>query len=97
MASPTYDEFIAEFPEFSSPDNRSLVEAKIAEATAMLDESAFGEALYNGAVGYKAAHLIAMSPFGRQAQLVNDDGSTVYGRLFEEEYLSKINRRGILV
>lgn len=99
MAAPLYAEFIVDFPEFASI-TQAYIEVKLAEAEAMLDELAFGEtgnALYNVAVGYKAAHLLAVSPYGQQLQLTSDDGSSVYSRVFETELLPLVARRGMIL
>jgi hypothetical protein len=99
MAAPTASEFKTDFPEFSELTD-AYVNVKLGEAEAMLDEDAFGEAdndLYNVAVGYKAAHLLALSPFGKQLQLTNDDGQSVYSKLFDAEILPLVARRGMIL
>jgi hypothetical protein len=100
MAAPLYAEFIVDFPEFANI-SQVYIEVKLAEAEAMLDELAFGEAvgnaLYNIAVGYKAAHLLALSPYGQQLQLTSDDGSSVYMVAFEQNILPLVARRGLLL
>lgn len=99
MAAPTASEFKTDFPEFDQLTD-AYVQVKLDEAEAMLDELAFGEAdnaLYNVAVGYRAAHLLALSPFGKQLQLVSDDGKSVYSQLFETEILPLVARRGMIL
>jgi hypothetical protein len=99
MAAPLYAEFILDFPEFDQI-TQAYIEVKLAEAEAMLDELAFGavgNALYNVAVGYKAAHLLGLSPYGKQLQLVNEDGTTVYSMAFEQNILPLVARRGMLL
>lgn len=99
MAAPAYAEFIVDFPEFASI-TQAYIEVKLAEAEAMLDELAFGEsgnALYNVAVGYKAAHLLALSPYGQQLQLLSDDGQSVYSKAYETQCLPLVARRGMLL
>ena len=100
MAAPLYAEFILDFPEFSEI-TEAYIDVKLAEAEAMLDELAFGEAagnaLYNVAVGYKTAHLLALSPYGQQLQLTSDDGSSVYSVSFDQNILPLVARRGLLL
>lgn len=100
MAAPLYAEFILDFPEFANI-GQALIEVKLADAEAMLDELAFGEAagnaLYNVAVGYKAAHLLALSPYGQQLQLTSDDGQSVYSKAYEQNILPLVARRGLLL
>jgi len=100
MAAPLYAEFILDFPEFSEM-TEAYIDVKLAEAEAMLDELAFGEsagnALYNVAVGYKAAHLLALSPYGKQLQLTSGDGESVYSVAFEQNILPLVARRGMLL
>lgn len=99
MAAPLYAEFILDFPEFAQI-GQAYIEVKLAEAEAMLAEEAFGadgNALYNVAVGYKAAHLLALSPFGQQLQLTSDDGKSVYSVAFEQNILPLVARRGLLL
>ena len=100
MAAPLYAEFILDFPEFASI-GQAYIEVKLADAEAMLDELAFGgatgNALYNVAVGYKAAHLLALSPYGQQLQLASADGSSVYSVAFEQNILPLVARRGMLL
>jgi hypothetical protein len=95
MAAPTYAQFIVSFPEFDQV-TQAYVQAKIDEADTLLDADAFGADLHYIAVGYKAAHLLAMSPYGTQLQLVNDNGSTVYERVFVEQCLPRVAHRGFL-
>lgn len=100
MAAPLYAEFIADFPEFDQI-TQDYIEVKLAEAEAMLDALAFGEDadndLYNIAVGYKAAHLLALSPYGQQLQLTSDDGQSVYSKAFEQNLLPLVARRGMIL
>jgi len=97
MAAPLYAEFIVDFPEFDQIA-QAYIEVKLAEAEAMLDAEAFGAALYNIGVGYKAAHLLALSPYGQQLQLVNDQtGESVYSTAFTTQILPLCARRGLLL
>jgi hypothetical protein len=67
--------FFVSFPEFSATDV-NLVDAKLAEAAAEIDQDVWGDRATAGH-GYLAAHLLAMSPFGNAAKLV-DKSSTTY-------------------
>jgi hypothetical protein len=100
MAAPLYAEFILDFPEFDELA-QAYIEVKLAEAEAMLDALAFGAAasnsLYNIAVGYQAAHLLALSPYGKQLQLISDDGASVYSVALETQFLPLVTRRGMLL
>lgn len=99
MAAPLYAEFILDFPEFDQI-TEAYIDVKLAEAEAMLDELAFGTTgndLYNIAVGYQAAHLLALSPYGKQLQLTSDDGKSVYSKALETQFLPLVARRGLLL
>lgn len=99
MAAPLYAEFILDFPEFASI-TEAYAQVKLDEAVAMLDELAFGvtgNALYNIAVGYQAAHLLALSPYGQQLQLTSDDGRSVYSKALDTQFLPLVARRGMLL
>lgn len=58
-----------------------MVDEAIAEATRNVDEAVF-DAKTDDAIKWKAAHLLAISPFGQQARLVSKDGSTTYEKRF---------------
>lgn len=76
----------AEFPEFANTD-LGLLNGKIADATAMLSASAFGDQ-HDQAVKYMAAHLVALSPGGEFARLdpsKEEDGART---LYERQYLA---------
>lgn len=77
----TLASFRVAFPEFEGADD-SLVQAKLDEAVLALDERVFG-ARFDEAVRYRAAHTLAISPFGQNARLVAKDGSTTYGTQFD--------------
>jgi hypothetical protein len=75
----------AEFPEFLNADS-GLIDAKIADATGLLDETAWG-AKFDQAVKYMACHLLALSPKGETMRLRPDrepEGATT---LYERRYL----------
>jgi len=81
----TVEQLRSEFPEYAHTDS-GLLAGKIADATAMLNPSAFG-ALYDQAVKYMACHLVALSPSGEFARLDpkdQDDGArTTYERQYQ--------------
>jgi len=78
----SYEDFLARFPEFEEA-SRTLVEAKIAEADLLHDDAVWGAQADLGR-GYKTAELLALSPWGQNARMVNKDGSTTYGTVWEE-------------
>src|SRR5437660_717192 len=66
--------FRASFPEFVGTSD-ATVTAKLAEAAVCVDARL---PLADNRVGYLAAHLISISPFGQQARLSSDKGETTY-------------------
>lgn len=76
MALHTATTFRASFPEFTSAQT-AYIEAKLAEAARQIDQTLWGDKAIDGH-GYLSAHLMALSPFGNTAKLVNADGSTTY-------------------
>jgi hypothetical protein len=78
----TLSSFRVAFPEFEGASD-SLVQAKLDEAVLALDARVFG-ARFDEAVRYRAAHTLALSPFGQNARLVAKDGSTTYGTHLED-------------
>lgn len=81
----TPDQIKAEFPEFVNTSSE-LLAGKIADATGLLNESAFGD-LYDQAVKYKACHLIAVSPSGEFARLDPSKEPDGASTLYERHYL----------
>lgn len=73
-------DFLARFPEFE-PAPVSMIDSAIGEATRNVDSEVWGDKTDDG-VRWKAAHLLAISPFGQQARLMSKDGSTTYGKHF---------------
>ena len=74
----------ARFKEFDNAVTKgdmddTLLGLFIVAAQTELSESAFGD-LYDEAVMYQAAHLIAMSPYGLPMRLVSQQGSTIYAQ-----------------
>lgn len=72
--------FLARFPEFT-PATTAMVTAALGEAVRNVDESVFGDKTED-ACFWKAAHLLAISPFGQQARMVSKEGDTTYGKYF---------------
>lgn len=72
----TVESFRESFPEFRSA-SLELIKAKIDEAALQVDAVVW-EGKTDLGVKYTAAHLLALSPFGRQAKLVSKDGTTTY-------------------
>lgn len=80
-----YAAFIASFPELASA-GQTLIEAKIAEAELRVGGVAYwiNESTRDLGVLYRAAHLLALSPYGMQAKLVSKEGKTTYGAHFDD-------------
>jgi Protein of unknown function (DUF4054) len=72
----TVEEFRARFAEFRTAGD-PLVESVLAEATRRVAPEVYGE-LTNDAVGYLAAHLLAISPFGKNMRLEDDKSETTF-------------------
>ena len=68
-------------PEFTdTPDD--VVQGCIDSAETQLHEGVFGTQ-YDVAVDLLACHLIATSPFGSSAKLINDSGVSIYKPAFD--------------
>lgn len=74
--------FLVRCPEFTDAD-AALVEAKLAEAERRTPSVVWGD-LQDDGIACLAAHLLAISPNGQMARLVNKDGSTTYGTLRDQ-------------
>lgn len=68
--------FRVRFPEFETAGD-SFVQAALDSAALETDAKLLG-GFYDEAHGLLAAHKLAMSPYGMNARLVNDDGKTTY-------------------
>lgn len=68
--------FRARFPEARTADD-DLVNAVLAAAATELNSDEIG-APYDEAHGLLAAHKLALSPFGRMARMLNDEGESTY-------------------
>lgn len=82
MTDVTLAQFRVAFPEFKTAGD-PLVETKLAAAKACLSEEILG-ALYPEAVMVKTADMLAKSPAGQSARMVNKDGTTTYSVRFNE-------------
>ena len=69
------------FPEFTgTPD--SLVQAKINDAGAFVDAGVWGDK-YDTGIAYMAAHLLACSPAGQNARMIDPKtAKTTYKTVF---------------
>ena len=70
------------FPEFVSCDN-PLIQQYLDAAALQLNVIYWGT-WYDKAHGFKTAHMLCLAPNGQMSRLVAKDGSTTYGRQFEE-------------
>ena len=70
----TVSEFLIRFPEFAPAETGGLIQAKLDEAVLSLCASSYGDS-FDLAHGYLAAHLLAISPFGRTNRMVDDEGN----------------------
>jgi hypothetical protein len=77
----TVTDFIELYPEMCEAGT-PLITAKLAEATLMVDASVWGDKADMG-VGLTCAELLAHSPYGHSARLVDKEGDTVYRRRLE--------------
>lgn len=72
--------FKARFPEFvTAPD--PMVQAVLDAAATELNADEIG-APFDEAHGMLTAHKLAISPFGRAARMLNDDGESTYQHEF---------------
>lgn len=78
----TASAFKTRFPEFQDVAD-ATIDSVIAEADARLSAATWEDSKDVGAM-YLTAHLLAVSPAGRNARMVNKDGSTTYGLEFEK-------------
>jgi len=87
----TLTQFRTRYPEFrTAPD--SFVQAYLDDAAASLvgPSDQLGTA-YDVAHGLATAHLIAVSPAGKNARMVNDDGTTQYGKTLSELMRARVS------
>jgi len=89
MAYTAYS-FKQRFQEFSeTPDE--VVDSALAEATRGCNAEVLGDR-FDDAVGWKAAHILSVSPFGQQARLQSKEGESTY--LAEWKRLARIRGCG---
>jgi hypothetical protein len=72
--------FRSRFPEFRTAGD-AFVTACLNEAASELNSDELGDS-YDGAHGLLAAHKLAVSPFGTNARMVDERGTTAYEREF---------------
>lgn len=77
----TTAEFLVLFPEYAAlaaEDNGTeLIDGALARADRRVSDS-WGDRR-DDVIGLTAAHMLALSPFGRNARLSTADGTTTYG------------------
>jgi hypothetical protein len=82
----TVDQIKAEFPEFKATDS-ALIGFRIDDATRLVDQATFGDHC-DDAVKYLACHLIALSPHGEPARLVESQEPSGASTTYERQYLA---------
>lgn len=90
-----YATFVAEFSEYDQLD-QTLVETKIADAQLLQSETAWGD-LYDLAVKYTAADLLAKTPEGFQMALRTTKGGTIYEATYKMWVRARNSRRGAVL
>ncbi len=70
------------FPELNAASD-TLVSGFLASAARSIDSDLYGDR-YDDAQGFLAAHLICLSPYGKNARLSSKEGKTTYGDRYEE-------------
>jgi len=78
----TYASFVIEFPELADA-GQPLIEAKIAGAELRVGADVWPASVRDQGVLYRAAHMLALSPYGAQAKMVSKSGETTYGKQYE--------------
>ena len=84
----TVEIFLESFPEFKTAKIEKI-KATIADAVLQVDAAVWEKKTDLG-VKYTAAHLLALSPFGRQAKMVSKEGKTTYGTYLDEELIPQV-------
>lgn len=77
----TYATFVIQFPEFGAVDP-ALVQAHLEAAALEIDLDVWGSKASQGQA-YLAAHKMALSPFGNNAKLSQNNGLTTYAIHYE--------------
>lgn len=70
--------FRVRFPEFKTTPDATVI-VVLNQAAARIDASVYGD-LTDEAHGYLAAHILAVSPFGKDSRLQSDKADSVYGK-----------------
>jgi hypothetical protein len=78
-----YASFTVAFPEFAATP-QAFVESRLAAAAHHVSAARWGDR-YAYAVALKAAHMLALSPYGEHMRLSKTSPETIYGQLFKEE------------
>lgn len=73
--------FIVQFPEFTNTAT-ALVDAMLAAAALEIDLEVWGAKSDQGQM-YLAAHKLALSPFGNNAEMFSKNGTTTYQAHYE--------------
>lgn len=86
----TLSDFRVRYPEFRTASD-AFVQAYLDDAAKSLVGPSYdlGDA-YDVAHGLATAHLIAVSPAGKNARMVNDDGTTQYGKTLSEMMRARV-------
>lgn len=78
----TLAEFRIVFPELNTAGD-TIVTRFLASAERSIDADLYGDR-FDDAHGYLAAHLLCLSPYGKNARLSSKEGKTTYGERYEE-------------
>lgn len=84
----TLTDFRIRYPEFRTASD-AFVNAYLVDAVNLVRGLVLLP-VYDTAHGLATAHLIAISPAGKNARMVNDDGTTQYGKTLHEIMLSYV-------
>jgi hypothetical protein len=81
----TVENFLLRFPEFSqtNDENPTLIPTCLEHAKHYCDPVRWFNR-YEAGVFTKAAHLLAMHPFGLAARLNKQDGTTIYSAIWDD-------------
>lgn len=86
-------EFDTRFPEFAGRPDSLLADVLAEAGRSAASGSYHTEARRNDAIALYAAHLLAISPFGREMRLQNADGTTLYSKRLDR--LQRIAAMGL--
>ena len=78
-------DFLTRFPEFkeAAKSGTDMLSAALNDAALLIDPAVWGTLAGQGH-GFLTAKRLALSPFGQQARMVAKDGSTTYGKHYDE-------------